>query len=196
MGYEDIDIRVISSHPESKRPIPVTDRGESVMLARSQREPFTAWNNILPLLRESIEIARCARLDRERRPIVIARRDMVRQAYDAYKRSIQPIEWTHLPPLDIICAMSVFRSLIYDNLSEQQATREAAIAELPGCIALFKDKLRTCLLGLVNDMDAYDVQAQTVKRLSNQEHHLSLATSVFIFRQPSLSAPSKMPSRS
>lgn len=193
MGYEDKDICVISDHIESRRHSSVTDRSEFVMLVRSQRPMiplFTVWNNIRPLLQELIEIARCARLDREKKPLVNARRNMVRQAYDGYKRTIRPIEWIHLPPFDIICAMSVFRSLIYDNIDSvpsQQAACDAAVTEFPGCIALFKDKLKTCLLGLVNDMDAYDIWAQKVKRRSfNQKHHLSLAASVFMFRQHSV----------
>ena len=146
--------------------------------------PSAVWDKIGPTLQEKIEVARCARLDEEQAALVIARKDIIQHAYDAYKRTIRPIECVRLPPLDLLYATPTIRALVYDHLEAplQQAIYDTILAELPESIALLHDRLKAYMLGFMNDKEDYEPPAQYIKRASaNQEHHLLLATSVFTF---------------
>ncbi|KZT69598.1 hypothetical protein DAEQUDRAFT_756938 [Daedalea quercina L-15889] len=115
---------------------------------------------------------------RDEAPLIDARKHLVRDAYDRYKRTLRPIEWVHLPPPQLIYIMPAFRSLIYTKLDvplERAACDEAAM-HLPEYILSFKDALKNRLSGLAADMASTNRNAKPTPRCNDR---VFLSTSVF-----------------
>ncbi|KZT69603.1 hypothetical protein DAEQUDRAFT_726585 [Daedalea quercina L-15889] len=169
LGYDERDIHAIRYDEETNCKSDLTER---------------AWNRVRPILQVSIETARAVRLDRDQTPLINTRKALVKNAYDAYRRTLRPIEWIHLPPAELIYVIPVFRTLIYADLNVplQQAACDEAARQLPNYISSFKDKLQACLLELMADREYHNAAARRVRRTSgNRKEHLSMANFVFSF---------------
>ncbi|KAH9919292.1 uncharacterized protein B0H18DRAFT_1028172 [Fomitopsis serialis] len=166
LGYEDQDIHVIRSMPESMRDRNLTER---------------VWKHIKPLLQPYIEIVRCSRLDESQPQVIQARKALVNRAYDKYKETLRPIECVYLPPCELVHAIPAFRSLIYTNLDVafQQAACDEATQRLPEYIATFESKLKSRLLQCMVDTGALKKPRKSKRLPKGTEGRLGLATSVF-----------------
>ncbi|KAH9919296.1 uncharacterized protein B0H18DRAFT_1028214 [Fomitopsis serialis] len=164
LGYEDQDIHVMRSRPESMRDRDVTER---------------VWKRTRPVLQPYIDIARCKRLDKSEATIIESRKALVNRVYDKYKRTLRPMESVYGPPYELIHAIPAFRSLIYTSLDVplQEAACDETAQRLPEYIAAFKDRLKRrltrCMLG---------AGASTTPRPTDSEGRLGLAISVFVLK--------------
>ncbi|TFY58239.1 hypothetical protein EVJ58_g6535 [Rhodofomes roseus] len=167
LGYEEQDIQAIRSKSEAMCDRAVTEQ---------------VWKQIRPVLQTRVEMARCKRLDKDEEAIITSRKALVRNAYDAYKLTLRPLERLHTPVPELIYAIPAFRALIYMNLDallKQAACNEAA-QRLPEYLSAFNDQLKCCLLQSMLDHGAFDRGARRAKQLpKNADARLSLATTVF-----------------
>lgn len=84
------------------------------------------------------------RLRNERDAIIEERTSLIEFAYSEYKEQLRPIEWIHLPPINVVCAMQPFRRLIYSDpkIWLEQETCDRVARRLPTYLAAFRNKLR------------------------------------------------------
>ncbi|KAH9919309.1 uncharacterized protein B0H18DRAFT_1028262 [Fomitopsis serialis] len=167
LGYEWPDIHAMRDRPESKHDGTLSEQ---------------VWKRIRPVLQLDIEIARCKRLDRFEARTIRARKALVKRVYYAYRQTLRPIEWIHLPPADYVYVIPVFRSLIYTHIDvplEEAACDEAA-RRLPEYISAFRNTLKARLLRSMTDSRrGSTTAARTSTRPLRGDARLSLATSVF-----------------
>ncbi|KAH9922960.1 uncharacterized protein B0H18DRAFT_1016365 [Fomitopsis serialis] len=172
LGYEDQDIKSIRTRQEAQKDRNITER---------------VWKRVKPILQPCIETALCKRLETDQAPTINARKRLVKNAYDDYKRTLRPIEWIHLPPPALIYVMPAFFSLIYMNLDVplEQTTCDEAARNLSEYISAFKDNLKERLLHAMADAGAFGKITRLSKsRVADSHGRLALATSVFASSGP------------
>jgi len=89
----------------------------------------------LPILRQLVESERLARLEREHALRIVLRENKVKELYENFKKSIEPLDWGHLPNLERIYKLRPVSDYIFTHSSEIEEPSEEKI----DCISAFVD---------------------------------------------------------
>lgn len=166
----------------------ITERGPCNLIRRVLERRSCVfcivWARVKNPLTRVIEATRCRRLERNAAATIDARKRLVKNAYNVYKRSLRPVDWIHLPPPQLIYVIPAFRDLIYTKPDEQldQATCDEAAERLPGYISTFMNALkRRMLQEMADSATPRTRRGKKAKRVPKNERadKLFLATSVF-----------------
>ncbi|KAH9831378.1 uncharacterized protein C8Q71DRAFT_861748 [Rhodofomes roseus] len=120
------------------------------------------WEHIRHALEPFIVDASCGRIERDAGPghreTIQTRKVLVKETYEDFKRTLQPIQWLRLPPVDMIYTMPTFRSLIYNDLDAVliRAQCDAAARELPDFISTYHDSIMAALRRAYKEMWTFD----------------------------------------
>ena len=116
------------------------------------------------------------------------RRSVIQDVYDGYKRTLPPIEWLRLPPLDVVCMMPAFRRLVCQdrNIPLTQAQCDEAVTTLPSAITAYQLSIKVALLRAMGE--TVEIEGRVIKWPADADDRLGLASSVFLFIDHCLSS--------
>lgn len=118
---------------------------------------------------------------RERQELILSRKNVIKAAYTAYKRTIVPTQWAYHPDDNQVYKFEAFATLINspsDSKLEPQHCHDA-LQDIPGLVDALNEQKKATLLLLLNSKRDNSILGNNNGASTFGMNHLDRATSVF-----------------